>query len=101
MSKTPQGAFKIDEPLPPDLLWRLRHPKFAVHPAHGSGFVSLATPENVADMKEAASEIDRLLAALVQIRGFAHVMSEDNWRDLRLHIERQTDILYQQQGGAK
>lgn len=41
------------------------------------------------------AEIDRLTAALTQIRGFAHVMMADNWADLRLHIERQCDVLEQ------
>ncbi len=35
------------------------------------------------------AEIDRLRAALAQIHAFASVMDESNWRDLRLHIERQ------------
>ncbi len=30
-----------------------------------------------------------LVAAIAQIHGFASVMDESNWRDLRLHIERQ------------
>jgi hypothetical protein len=42
---------------------------------------------------EMCAEIERLIAALVQVRGFAHVMDESNWRDLRLHIERQCDVL--------
>lgn len=37
------------------------------------------------------AENGRLRAALTQIRGFAKVMDENNWRDLRLHIERQCD----------
>lgn len=36
-----------------------------------------------------SEENDRLLDALIQIRGFAVVMNETNWRDLKLHIERQ------------
>ncbi len=35
------------------------------------------------------AENERLQAALDQIHGFASVMDESNWRDLRLHIERQ------------
>lgn len=34
-------------------------------------------------------ENERLRAALVQIRGFVHVMEAHNWRDLRAHIEFQ------------
>lgn len=47
---------------------------------------------------EAADEIERLRAALIQVRGFAQAMNENNWRDLRLHIERQTDCLLEQTG---
>lgn len=39
------------------------------------------------------AEIERLRAALIQVRGFAKVMTQDNWADLRLHIERQCDVL--------
>ena len=52
---------------------------------------------NTPPMNEvAAAEIAELRAALIQIRGFAFVMNERNWRDLRLHIERQTDAVNQQ-----
>lgn len=59
-----KGSWKIEQPQPPDLLFRLRHPQFATYPAHGSGFVPLATDENVADMKEAADLIERLQSEL-------------------------------------
>lgn len=36
---------------------------------------------------------DHYQAALTQVRGFAKVMGAHNWRDLRLHIERQCDVL--------
>lgn len=32
-------------------------------------------------------------AALEQIRGFVAVMNESNWRDIRLHIERQCSVI--------
>lgn len=49
------------------------------------------------------AEIERLLAALVQVEGFAHVMNERNWRDLKTHISRQCDVLrpYQQSTASK
>lgn len=43
-------------------------------------------------MADAADEIERLRAAQDQIRGFAKVMDENNWRDLKLHIERQCAV---------
>lgn len=52
----------------PDLLTRLCHPQFHAYPAHGNGVVSLATSQNIADMKEAADEIERLRAVLFEVR---------------------------------
>ena len=44
----------------------------------------------MSDQYEALDDVrGRLRAALTQISGFAKVMDENNWRDLRLHIERQ------------
>lgn len=34
-----------------------------------------------------------MLAALEQISDFVAVMDESNWRDLRLHIERQCGVI--------
>jgi hypothetical protein len=48
-----------------------------------------------------AKVIANLRARLVQIRGFASVMAENNWRDLQLHIERQTDVVEQIAGETK
>lgn len=48
------------------------------------------------DFERAAEEIKRLRAALVQVRGYAAVMEPNNWRDLRLHIERQCNVLDRQ-----
>jgi len=36
---------------------------------------------------------ERLRAALIQIRGFAGVMAPTNWKDMKLHIERQCEVL--------
>ncbi len=44
---------------------------------------------DLGERNEAIAEIGRLRAAIAQIHGFASVMDENNWRDLRLHIERQ------------
>jgi hypothetical protein len=44
---------------------------------------------------ELEAENEQLRASLIQVRGFASVMAENNWRDLRLHIERQCDVLNQ------
>lgn len=38
-------------------------------------------------------EIERLREAIIQVRGFAHLMAENNWRDMQLYIERQCDVL--------
>lgn len=46
-------------------------------------------------------EIERLRGIIVQIRGFAHVMSDNNWRDLQLHIQRQCGDLEQAGDGGK
>jgi hypothetical protein len=43
-------------------------------------------------LAERNAEIANLRARLVQIRGFVSVMAENNWRDLQLYIERQTDV---------
>jgi hypothetical protein len=39
--------------------------------------------------ERAAREIERLRAEFVQVRAFAKVMDENNWRDLSLRIQRQ------------
>lgn len=40
---------------------------------------------------------ERLRAALTQVRGFVRVMESHNWRDLRLHIARQCNVLNDEQ----
>ncbi len=40
---------------------------------------------------EAVQHIERLRAQLVQVRGFAEIMTADNWRDYRLYIKRAAD----------
>ena len=45
-----------------------------------------------ADARLIASAPD-MLDALIQIRGFAKVLSDNNWQDMRLHILRQCDVL--------
>jgi hypothetical protein len=47
------------------------------------------------ELKEAKAEIKRLRAALIQVRGFAAMMDESNWRDLKTHISRQCAALEQ------
>jgi hypothetical protein len=39
--------------------------------------------------ERAAREIERLRADLSQVRAFAKMMDENNWRDLSLRIQRQ------------
>jgi len=39
-----------------------------------------------------------LLGALEQIRGFASVMDESNWRDIKLHIQRQCSMIDKAEG---
>lgn len=57
-----------------DLPARLRNPMWGTYPAHGSGFVPLATEQVVADMNEAADEIERLRADKDRLeRGVARI----------------------------
>jgi hypothetical protein len=44
--------------------------------------------KNVA-LRWAYDEIERLRADLVQVRAFAKMMDENNWRDVSLRIQRQ------------
>ena len=39
------------------------------------------------------AEIERLRAALIQVRGFAAIMAPNNWRDCKLYIEQQRLVL--------
>ncbi len=45
-----------------------------------------------------ATEVQRYRVAIVQIRAFALAMDESNWRDMKLHIERQCDVLAKAEG---
>lgn len=49
----------------------------------------------LAQFERLTAESEKLKSAMIQVRGFAAVMGPNNWHDLRLHIERQTDILEQ------
>jgi hypothetical protein len=49
-----------------------------------------SNPEQTnAERREAMAEIERLRADLSQVRAFAKVMDENNWRDVSLRIQRQ------------
>lgn len=59
----------------------------------GDWAISKEVYETVRDAIAGQSKQDGLRAALIQIRGFVEVMEPNNWRDLRLHIERQCNVI--------
>jgi ferredoxin len=44
-------------------------------------------------VEDALAKIERLTAALEQVRGFAAIMADNNWLDCKLYIERQCSAL--------
>lgn len=79
-------------------------PSLVIHRDSENRICFMATPGSHGDPAKIAADArliaaaPDMLAALEQISDFVAVMDETNWRDLRLHIERQCSVIAKAEG---